>query len=74
MEHYAGIVPESLDNLSSEERHQIYKMLRIEVLAYPDKSLEVSGSLVGGGETGEMGLSGAPPGTGLGAFGLTQRL
>ena len=48
VEHYAGIVPESLDNLSSEERHQIYKMLRIEVLAYPDKSLEVSGSLVGG--------------------------
>ena len=48
MEHYAGIVPESLDNLSPEERHQIYKMLRIEVLAYPDKSLEVSGSLVGG--------------------------
>ena len=49
MEHYAGIVPESLDNLSPEERRQIYKMLRIEVLAYPDKSLEVSGSLVGGG-------------------------
>jgi hypothetical protein len=73
MEHYAGIVPESLDNLSPEERHQIYKMLRIEVLAYPDKSLEVSGSLVGGGEAGEMGLCVAPPGTGLGAFGLTQR-
>jgi hypothetical protein len=72
MEHYAGIVPESLDNLSPEERHQIYKMLRIEVLAYPDKSLEVSGSLVGGGEAGEMALSEAPPGTGLGAFGPTQ--
>ena len=68
------MVPESLDNPSPEERHQIYKMLRIEVLAYPYKSLEVSGTLVGGGEAGEMGLSVAPPGTGLGALGLTQTL
>ena len=48
MEHYAGMVPESLNDLSPEEHHQIYRMLRIEVLAYPDKSLEVSGALVDG--------------------------
>jgi site-specific DNA recombinase len=74
MEHYAGLVPESLNDLSPEERHQIYKMLRLEVLAYPDKSLEVSGSLVDGGEAGEMALNGASPGRGLGASGLTQTL
>ena len=74
MEHYAGLVPESLNDLSPEERHQIYKMLRLKVLAYPDKSLEVSGSLVDGGEAGEMALNGAPPGRGLGASGLTQTL
>jgi site-specific DNA recombinase len=72
MEHYAGLVPESLNDLSPEERHQIYKMLRLKVLAYPDKSLEVSGSLVDGGEAGEMALNGAPPDRGLGASGLTQ--
>jgi hypothetical protein len=71
MEYYAGMIPESLNDLSPEERHQIYKMLRIEVLAYPDKSLKVSGTLVGDGEAGEMGISGAPPGTGLGTSRLT---
>jgi uncharacterized membrane protein YccC len=34
IEHCAGTVPEALDDLSPEERHQIYKMLRLEVLAY----------------------------------------
>ena len=72
MEHYAGMVPKSLDNLSPEERNQIYKMLHIEVLAYPDKSLRVSGILVGGGEAGEMALDGALPRGGLGALGLTR--
>jgi site-specific DNA recombinase len=53
MEHYAGTVPEALDDLSPEERHQIYKMLRLEVLAYPDKSLEVSGAILAGAEENE---------------------
>jgi len=57
IEHYAGMVPESLDDLSPEERHQIYKMLRLEVLAYPDKSLEVSGAILAeGGENEGRGL------------------
>src|SRR5215216_6082692 len=60
MEHYAGTVPEALDDLSSEERHKIYKMLRLEVLAYPDKSLEVSGAILVGAEENEGG--------GLGVF------
>jgi hypothetical protein len=60
MEHYAGTVPEALDDLSPEERHKIYKMLRLEVLAYPDKSLEVSGAILAGAEENQ--------GRGLGAL------
>jgi hypothetical protein len=59
MEHYAGTVPEALDALSPEERHKIYKMLRLEVLAYPDKSLEVSGAILAGAEENEGGELGA---------------
>jgi len=58
MEHYAGTVPEALDDLSSEERHKIYKMLRLEVLAYPGKSLEVSGAILVGAEENEGGRAG----------------
>jgi hypothetical protein len=64
MEHYAGTVPESLDDLSPEERHRIYKKLRLEVLAYPDKSLEVRGAILGGGAQNE--------GRGLGALEPTR--
>ncbi|MDP9476404.1 MAG: recombinase family protein [Actinomycetota bacterium] len=49
---YAGAVPEALDVLTPEERHQVYRMLRLEVLAYADKSLKVSGAIVGGVGTG----------------------
>ena len=66
MEQYAGTVPEALDDLSSEERHKIYKMLRLEVLAYPDKSLEVSGAILAGAEENE--------GRGLGALEPTRTL
>jgi hypothetical protein len=43
LEHYARIAPEALDSLTPEERHRLYKMLRLEVLVRPDSSLEVSG-------------------------------
>jgi chromosome segregation ATPase len=59
MEHYAGTVPETLDDLSPEERHKIYKMLHLEVLAYPDKSLEVSGAILAVGAENEGGGLGA---------------
>jgi hypothetical protein len=48
--YFANEVPGYLDDLGPEERHQFYKMLRMEVLAHPDKSLEVSGAILGGGE------------------------
>ncbi len=43
MESYARMVPEQLDLLTPEERHQVYKMLRLRVAVYKDGSLEVSG-------------------------------
>ena len=45
MDRYAGAVPIALDNLVPEERHRIYKMLRLKVLVYPDARLQVSGVL-----------------------------
>ena len=55
MDSYAGTVPASLGGLGPEERHQVYKMLRLEVLAYPDKSLEVRGAILAGGEGEDSG-------------------
>ena len=43
---YATMVPKALDALSPEQRHHVYKMLRLRVLAHPDGSLEPSGVLV----------------------------
>jgi hypothetical protein len=43
LEHYARMVPTALDNLTSEERQQVYWMLRLRVLAFQDGALEVSG-------------------------------
>ena len=43
LEHYAAIAPEALDSLTPEERHQLYRMLRLEVIIRPDANLEVSG-------------------------------
>jgi hypothetical protein len=43
LDHYAAIAPEALDSLTPEERHQFYKMLRLEVFVRPDAKLEVGG-------------------------------
>ena len=44
-ERYASTVPEALENLLPGERHRVYRMLRLRVLAYPDFRLEVNGVL-----------------------------
>jgi len=44
--HYAGLVPEALDGLDATERHQAYKMLRVEAAVSTDGSLEVSGDVM----------------------------
>jgi hypothetical protein len=43
LDHYAAIAPEALDSLIPEERHRLYKMLRITVIVQPDTTLEVNG-------------------------------
>ena len=43
LESYARMVPEALDQLKADERHHVYKMLRLRVLVHQDHSLEVSG-------------------------------
>jgi site-specific DNA recombinase len=45
LESYARMTPAALDALSPEERHQVYKMLRLTVEISPDGSLDVSGVL-----------------------------
>jgi site-specific DNA recombinase len=45
LEYYARMTPAALDALTPEERHQVYKMLRITVEVCADGSLEVSGVL-----------------------------
>jgi site-specific DNA recombinase len=43
--HYASMVPEALDDLAPEERHRVYKLLKLRVGLQPDGILEVSGVL-----------------------------
>jgi hypothetical protein len=43
VEHYASMVPEALDDLTSEERHGIYKMMHLNVTMYADGLAEVTG-------------------------------
>jgi site-specific DNA recombinase len=45
LENYAEMMPEALDVLQPEERHHVYKMLRLRAVAFPNGSLEVSGAL-----------------------------
>jgi hypothetical protein len=45
LEHYTALVPEALDALTAEERHDLYKLLRLQVKVYPDEAVEVSGIL-----------------------------
>ncbi len=47
LESYAGLAPEILAGLTPEERHQVYKMLRVRAVVHVDGTLEVSGALAG---------------------------
>jgi hypothetical protein len=44
----ARMAPESLSELLPEERHQVYRMLRLRIVVKIDGTLEVSGTLVEG--------------------------
>jgi site-specific DNA recombinase len=45
LDYYAGLLPEALDDLGSEEHHHIYKLLKLRVNMHPDGMLKVSGVL-----------------------------
>lgn len=45
LESYVGMVPQALDGLTPEERHQVYKMLRVEVVVDANGRVEVTGAL-----------------------------
>jgi site-specific DNA recombinase len=45
LEEYAGMLPEALDELTGEERHQVYRMLRLQVFVSPEGDLDVRGVL-----------------------------
>jgi hypothetical protein len=45
MEGYAGMLPETLDALSPEERHRAYKLIKLTVNLSTDSTLEVNGAL-----------------------------
>ena len=57
MESYAGTVGEALEDLSPEERHRVYKLLRLDVRFRPDWPLKISGIFAEIAEEGETGLS-----------------
>jgi hypothetical protein len=62
LDRYVGMVPEALDILAPEERHRVYKMLRLAVTVQPEGILEVSGAF-----GSERGLSQCGPTPGSGA-------
>ena len=47
LKHYASMVPEALDGLTGEERHRVYRMLRLQVYVSQDGDLDVRGVLWG---------------------------
>jgi hypothetical protein len=48
---YVGMTPEALDGLVPEERHHVYRMLKLKVSIESDGSLEASGELLGRSRT-----------------------
>jgi hypothetical protein len=43
LEHYVGMIPETLDILTSKERHSIDKMPRLRVVVCADEPVEITG-------------------------------
>lgn len=46
LEEYAGAMPEVLDDLLPEDRHQVYRMLRLRAVLAPSGDLEMSGDVM----------------------------
>jgi site-specific DNA recombinase len=50
LEGYAGVMPDRLDAMAPEERHGIYKMLKLRVVASADRTLTASGIILTEGD------------------------
>jgi hypothetical protein len=61
MESYAGMVRETLEDLAPEERHRIYKLLRLGVRFRPEWPLEITSVFAEVGEEAECDLSSCKP-------------
>jgi hypothetical protein len=46
LESYAGLVPEAIDALGSEERHRVYRMIGMKMYLTADGSFELSGDVM----------------------------
>jgi hypothetical protein len=46
LESYAGVLPEAIDALKSEERQRVYRMIGMEARLAPDGSVELSGDVM----------------------------
>jgi hypothetical protein len=46
LENYADLMPEAIDALDSEERHRVYRMMRLEARLASDGALEISGDVM----------------------------
>lgn len=46
LESYAGLLPEAVDTLASEERYRVYRMIGLEAHLASDGSLEISGDVI----------------------------
>jgi uncharacterized Zn finger protein len=57
LESYSGMVRESFEDLLPEERHRIYKLLRLDVRFRPEWPLEITGIFAEVGEEAENDLS-----------------
>jgi site-specific DNA recombinase len=70
LERCVGTVPEAVDELAPEERHRVYKMLRLVVKVQPEGILEVSG--VFGTQRG-LSQCGPTPGSGVSSSASASR-
>jgi recombinase-like zinc beta ribbon protein len=61
MESYAGMISETLEDLAPEERHRIYKLLRLGVRYRPDWPMEITGVFAQVAEEAETGSSDRKP-------------
>jgi hypothetical protein len=59
-ESYVKRAPEALEGLEPEERHQVYKLLRLEVAAVIGGEIEVTGDLIAGPEVCNLGTAYGP--------------